>query len=184
LQHRFGKCCTTCATSSFWRLFNFIAIFTYVSFHLAEPPYEFSSTWLGAIFVTYLVGTLCTLLTGRAVMLFGRRGFIMGVLAVWLVGLALLLAPPIALIALGLSLCAGCGLLCQAISTGYVAASAREGRSSAIGLYVSAFYFGGSTGGFVSGLAWSYSGWPPVVALVALMIAAMAAVVASQWQRG
>ena len=29
-------------------LFNFIATFTYVSFHLAAPPYNFSSTLLGA----------------------------------------------------------------------------------------------------------------------------------------
>jgi predicted MFS family arabinose efflux permease len=33
-------------------LFNFIAVFTYVSFHLAAPPYRFSSTLLGLIFVT------------------------------------------------------------------------------------------------------------------------------------
>ena len=39
-------------------LFNFIATFTYVSFHLAAPPYNFSSTLLGAMFVTYLVGTM------------------------------------------------------------------------------------------------------------------------------
>src|ERR1700687_2662599 len=32
-------------------LFNFIAVFTYVSFHLAAPPYQFSSTMLGSIFV-------------------------------------------------------------------------------------------------------------------------------------
>ena len=38
-------------------LFNFIAIFTYVNFQLAAPPYRFSPTLLGAIFVTYLVGT-------------------------------------------------------------------------------------------------------------------------------
>src|SRR5262249_16637543 len=36
-------------------LFNFIAVFTYVSFHLAAAPYHFSSTLLGAIFSTYLI---------------------------------------------------------------------------------------------------------------------------------
>jgi hypothetical protein len=41
-------------------LFNFIAVFTYVSFHLAAPPYRFSSTLLGLIFVTYLAGTART----------------------------------------------------------------------------------------------------------------------------
>src|SRR6266852_3111421 len=77
-------------------LFNFIAIFTYVSFHLAAPPYNFSPTLLGALFFTYLIGTLCAPLTGRAVMRFGRRIFIIGVIAVWAAGLALLLAPPVA----------------------------------------------------------------------------------------
>jgi MFS family permease len=32
-------------------LFNFTSVFTYVNFHLAAPPYLFSSTLLGAIFV-------------------------------------------------------------------------------------------------------------------------------------
>src|SRR5207244_3293684 len=42
----------------FGTLFNFIATFTYISFHLAAPPYNFSSTLLGALFITYLGGTL------------------------------------------------------------------------------------------------------------------------------
>jgi predicted MFS family arabinose efflux permease len=46
-------------------LFNYIAVFTYVSFHLAAPPFSFSSTLLGAIFVTYLIGTLLAPVTGR-----------------------------------------------------------------------------------------------------------------------
>src|SRR5215216_5735200 len=45
-------------------LFNFIAVFTYVSFHLAAPPYNFSASLLGAIFVTYLVGTVIAPMTG------------------------------------------------------------------------------------------------------------------------
>jgi MFS transporter, YNFM family, putative membrane transport protein len=162
-------------------LFNFIAIFTYVSFHLAAPPYNFSPTLLGALFFTYLIGTLCAPLTGRAVMRFGRRGFIIGVIAVWAAGLALLLASPVTVIVLGLSLCAGCGMLCQATSTGYVTASAHEGRSSAIGLYVSCFYIGGSVGGYLAGVVWSHAGWPAVVALSAAVLAMMGGVVTLVW---
>jgi MFS transporter, YNFM family, putative membrane transport protein len=162
-------------------LFNFIAIFTYVSFHLAAPPYNFSPTLLGALFFTYLIGTLCAPLTGRAVLRFGRRGFIIGVIAVWAAGLALLLAPPVAVIVLGLSLCAGCGMLCQATSTGYVTASAHEGRSSAIGLYVSAFYVGGSVGGYLAGVVWNQAGWPAVVALSAISLTMMGTIVTLVW---
>jgi MFS transporter, YNFM family, putative membrane transport protein len=162
-------------------LFNFIAVFTYVSFHLAAPPYNFSSSLLGALFFTYLIGTLVTPLTGRAVMRFGRRIFMIGVIAVWALGIALLLASPVAMILLGLALCAGCGMLCQAISTGYVAASAHEGRSSAIGLYVSAFYVGGSVGGLAAGVLWSKAGWPAVVALSAVVLTIMGLIVTFVW---
>ncbi len=55
----------------FGTLFNFIAIFTYMSFLLAAPPYSFSSTLLGTIFVTYLVGTAITPMTGRAIQRLG-----------------------------------------------------------------------------------------------------------------
>jgi MFS transporter, YNFM family, putative membrane transport protein len=164
-------------------LFNFIAVFTYVSFYLAAPPYNFSPTSLGALFVTYLVGTLGTPLTGRAVSRFGRRTLMLGAIGTWATGLALLLAPQVALIVLGLTLCAGCGMLCQAISTGYVTASAPEGRSSAIGLYVSCFYIGGSAGGYAPGLAWNAAGWPAVVAVVAGVLSAMALIVALVWSR-
>jgi YNFM family putative membrane transporter len=162
-------------------LFNFIAVFTYVSFHLAAPPYNFSPTLLGALFFTYLIGTLCAPMTGRAVMRFGRRGFMIAVTAVWAVGLALLLAPQVSVIVLGLSLCAGCGMLCQATSTGYVTASAHEGRSSAIGLYVSCFYVGGSVGGYLAGIVWSQAGWPAVVALSGAMLAVMGTIVTFIW---
>jgi MFS transporter, YNFM family, putative membrane transport protein len=164
-------------------LFNFIAVFTYVSFHLAAPPYNFTPAKLGLLFVTYLAGTCCAPMTGWAVTRFGRRGLILGVMVIWAAGLALLLAAPVPLIVLGLVLCAACGMICQATSTGYVTATAHEGRSSAVGLYVSSFYIGGSVGGFVPGLAWSYTGWAGVVALVAIVLAIIAAVVTLVWPR-
>lgn len=170
----------TCAVG-FGVLFNFIAIFTYVSFRLAAPPYNFTATLLGAVFLTYMAGTVTTPWTGRVVMRYGRRALMIGVILVWLVGLALLLAQPLVLIMTGLSLCAACGMLCQATSTGYVTASANEGRSSAIGLYVSSFYIGGSVGGVAAGAVWSVAGWWAVVALCAAMVAMMGLIVIFVW---
>jgi MFS family permease len=162
-------------------LFNFIAVFTYVSFHLAAPPYDFTPAALGLLFVTYLAGAACAPMTGWAVTRVGRRRLVLGVMVIWAAGLALLLAPPVAVIVLGLVLCATCGMICQATSTGYVTATAHEGRSSAVGLYVSSFYVGGSVGGFVPGLVWSLAGWPGVVALTAAVLGVIAAVVALVW---
>ena len=148
-------------------LFNFIATFTYVSFHLAAAPYFFSSTLLGALFATYLGGSLTVPWVGRAIILFGRRHFILGIIAIWTVGRVILLAPQVAII-VGLAICAICGMVCQAISTGYVITTAKEGRSSAAGLYASSFYIGGSAGAFLIGLVWQAAGWTGcVVAVVA-----------------
>ncbi len=144
-------------------LFNFIAVFTYVSFHLAAPPFGFSSTMLGAIFTTYLAGAVIAPMTGWMIAKLGRRGFMLAVTAVWGCGCVLTLVPSIAAIIAGLVLCAACGMLCQTISTSYVATVAKEGRSSAVGLYVMSFYIGGSMGAFLPGLAWNAGGWPACI---------------------
>jgi predicted MFS family arabinose efflux permease len=162
----------------FGTLFNFIAVFTYVSFHLAAPPYNFSSTLLGAIFVTYLVGTVVSPMTGWMMSGLGRRRFIVAVIVTWMLGAVLMLAAPLTAIIAGLVLCAACGMLCQTISTGYVTTIAKEGRSSAVGLYVTSFYVGGSMGAFLPGLAWNSGGWPACVAMVVAMLAAMALIAA------
>jgi len=159
-------------------LFNFIAVFTYVSFHLAEAPYHFSSTLLGAIFVTYLAGTVIAPMTGWMMARLGRRRFILAVIAAWIAGAVLMLAPPVAAIITGLTFCAGCGMLCQTISTGYVTEIAKEGRSSAVGLYVTSFYIGGSMGAFLPGLSWERGGWPAAIAMVVAMLAVMAVIAA------
>jgi MFS transporter, YNFM family, putative membrane transport protein len=163
-------------------LFNFIAAFTYVSFHLAGPPYFFTPTLLGALFFTYLAASPLLPWVGRAIALFGRRRFTLAVIALWIAGALLLLAPPVTAIIAGLTLCAICGMLCQTISTGYVTLTAKEGRSSAVGLYASIFYIGGSAGAFLTGIAWSLAGWGGCVAVIVAMQAIMAAIVAAAWE--
>jgi MFS transporter, YNFM family, putative membrane transport protein len=164
-------------------LFSFIATFTYLSFHLAAPPYLFSPTLLGAIFFTYLGGSVVAPWAGRATALFGRRRFVLGVIAGWMLGALLLLAPPISVIVAGLTLFVVCGMLCQTVSTGYVTMTAKEGRSSAVGLYASIFYVGGSAGAFLTGFVWTLAGWGGCVAAIVAMQAIMAIIVAAAWER-
>ena len=165
----------------FGTLFNFIATFTYVSFHLAAPPYRFSSTLLGALFFTYLAGSAVVPWVGRAIALVGRRRLTLTIIAAWIAGALMLLAPPVVVILTGLTLCAVCGMLAQTISTGYVTMTANEGRSSAVGLYASIFYIGGSAGAFLTGLAWAAAGWPACVAVIVAMQFIMALIVAVAW---
>lgn len=164
-------------------LFNFIATFTFVSFRLAAAPYNLSATALGTIFVVYLLGSALTPWTGWVIGRFGRRRFMIVNIAVWGLGIALTLADPLWAILLGLALCAACGLICQAISTGYVTITAQFGRSSAVGLYVTSFYLGGSFGGGLGGIAWTLGGWPAVAAICGAMLVVMASVVFFAWAK-
>jgi MFS transporter, YNFM family, putative membrane transport protein len=163
-------------------LFTFIATFTYVSFYLAAPPFNLSPGALGAIFAVYLTGAVTTLFTGRGVARFGRRRLVVTLIGLWMAGLLLTLAPSLPVIVLGLALSAGCGFVCQAVATGFVAVKAETGRSSAVGLYVTCYYIGGSVGGVLPGLAWSRGGWPACVALVAGVLVLIAITVQLSWK--
>jgi MFS transporter, YNFM family, putative membrane transport protein len=164
-------------------LFIFIATFTYVSFHLAAPPYNLSASALGLLFVVYLAGSVLTPWTGWAVARFGRRRFTIRIICIWAVGIALTLLPSLIAIIAGLAICAAAGLICQAVSTGYVTVTAKAGRSSAVGLYVTSFYLGGSVGAAAGGLAWTYGKWPLCVGMVLAMLTVMISIVTFLWAR-
>lgn len=167
----------------FGTLFTFVALFTYVNFLLAAPPFNLSPTLLGAIFVTYLAGAVAVTGLGRANARFGQRALVIGAIAVWACGALLTLVPSLPLIVIGLAIAASGGFIVQATSTGYVALSAESGRTSAVGLYATTYYVGGSVGALLPGLTWSIGGWPAVVAMALTMLALMAAVVAVFWNR-
>jgi predicted MFS family arabinose efflux permease len=164
-------------------LFNFIATFTYLSFHLAAPPFNRSPAFLGSIFVVYLAGSAAALWLGRAIAWFGRRNFVLCVLAVWAAGMMISLIPSVPAIVFSLVIASTCGMLAQASSTSYVAITAKTGKSAAVGLYVASFYVGGTFGGWLPGLAYEAGGWPWSLALVIGMLAIMAAIVATFWKQ-
>ena len=130
-----------------------------------------------------MLGTALTPLTGRGVRLFGRRRFVIGAIVVWAGAILLTLVPSLPAIITGLAVAAACGFVCQASSTSYVAISAKQGVSAAVGLYVTFFYVGGSVGALLPGLAWQSGGWPATVTMVVAMLATMGAIVAITWRR-
>ena len=87
-------------------LFNFIATFTFISFHLAAPPFNLSPAALGFIFTVYLVGTFIVPLVGQGVSRFGRRRFVIAILALWVLGILLTLVPSLIAVIVGLTLAA------------------------------------------------------------------------------
>ncbi|HWE72241.1 MAG TPA: MFS transporter [Stellaceae bacterium] len=162
-------------------LFTLSTIFTFVGFHLAAPPYALSTAAIGSLFLTYLAGVVTTSLVGRGVAWLGRRRMVLFALLGWGIGIAMTLLPSIVAVIAGLAAAAAFCFVCQAASTSYVALTAQRGRSSAVGLYVTAYYLGGSVGGPVAGTAWTIGGWGACVACALVVLAAVALVVRRYW---
>ena len=163
-------------------LFSFVAAFTYVNFYLAAPPFELSASALGSIFVVYLLAVVVTPLTGRWIQRIGRRALVILAVAGRCLGLLITLIPWLPAIIAGLAITSVSGFACQAAATGLLAQRATTARSSALGLYVTSYYLGGSVGATAPALVWARAGWPGCVALVIAVLAAMAALVARFWR--
>jgi predicted MFS family arabinose efflux permease len=162
-------------------LFSFVATFTYVNFYLGAPPFELSSSALGAIFMIYLVAVVVTPRTARWIRVIGRRRLVMAAVGIACLGLLLTLVPWLPAIILGLGLAATGGFISQTSATGLLAQRTTAARSSAVGLYVSFYYVGGGVGAQVPALFWARAGWPGCVALVILTLCGMALLVLRFW---
>lgn len=160
-------------------LFGLVSMFTYVTFHLAAPPYGLSTSALSLLFTVYLVGLIATPAGGFLLTRIGVRRGILGAIVMSSAGVLLTLASPLWVIVVGLALCSSGVFIAQAAALTYVRHAAPAGaRVSAAGLYLSCYYLGGTVGGIAPSYAWKMGGWAACVALtVAVQLLTVALIV-------
>lgn len=171
----------TCALG-FGMLFCNVASFTFVNFHLADPPYNLSPSSLGSVFAVYLLGMVTTPLATRVAVRIGRVRALMAAIGTAAFGLCLTLSASLAVLIVGLMLLTGGLFTVQALSLGFIGTAVPRARSSAVGLYVTVFYVGGAVGGVAPGEVWHSHGWPGVVALMLCVLGLMAATGGASWR--
>ena len=160
-----------------------LAMFTYVPFLLAAPPFSLSTTALGFIFLTYIGGATLTPLAGRVIDSYGHRATLMGALALCASGALLTLVAELPVVAVGLSVFAT-GVFCaQAASSSHVAHHATRDRALAIGIYVSCYYTGGAVGAALPSVLWTTGGWRACVAFIIGVELTMLAIAWRYWKR-
>ncbi len=170
--------------AGFCVLFTMVAIFTYVTFHLAGPPFRLGPGWLGSIFCVYLVGAVVTPLAGRGIDRHGHRIAILGAAGLGIAGALITLAPTVPMILIGLTLCS-CGVfIAQSAAVSYIGTVAEHSRALAVGIYVSFYYSGGSCGSFGPAWIWDAWGWPGCVALIVIVQTILAAIAWFGWPTG
>jgi MFS transporter, YNFM family, putative membrane transport protein len=164
-------------------LFSLVAVFTYITFHLAAAPYQLTPAQLSSLFVVYLVGLIVTPLAGIGIGRSGSRPVLIVAVAASMIGVAMTLLHSLPMILLGLVLCSSGVFVCQSASTSYIQTAAPAGgRASAAGLYVACYYAGGSVGGVLPGFFWRFGGWTACVALVLVVQLVTIAVAAIGWR--
>lgn len=164
-------------------LFSLVAIFTYITFHLAAAPYLLTPAQLSSLFVVYLVGLIVTPLAGIGIGRAGSRPVLIIAVLASMIGVSMTLLHSLPLILVGLVLCSSGVFVCQSASTSYIQTAAPAGgRASAAGLYVACYYAGGSVSGVLPGFFWRFGGWTACVALVLVVQAITITVAAFGWR--
>jgi YNFM family putative membrane transporter len=162
-------------------LFTQVAMFTYVTFHLAAPPYSLSTAALGWLFVVYLLGAVVTPIAGRWNDIYGHRTGIGSAMTIGGAGALLTLVPWLPAIVVGLSLCAAGVFTAQATTSSYIGAVTTKDRALAVGMYSTFYYAGGSAGGALPSIFWVTGGWTACVLLVVAVQVVGAAIAFTQW---
>ncbi len=156
----------TCV-AGFAVLFAIVAVFTYIDFRLVRPPYGFTASDLGMIFLVYPIGALAAPAAGPLARRLGRRRTMTTAALAAGLGLAATLLPGVPEIIIGLALFVIGVFIMQSTAMGFVGRAARRAKASALGLYVCVYYVGGTLGAILPGLlVWDRAGWDGCVALV------------------
>lgn len=150
----------------FLLLVSHVGVFTYVNFYLAGAPFQLDSAELGSIFFVYLFGLVVTPLSGKLLDRSGFRPTLLLALAMGVAGLLLSLTHSLALVICGLALFSSGVFVSQAVATVQIGRVAGAGRSTAAGMYITAYYGGGCFGAIVPAWAWMRGGWPACVAFL------------------
>jgi len=143
----------------FFLFFGFAGIFTYLPFLLSGPPYRLSTSLVSSAYLVYAAGVAVSPLAGRLSGLVPPRRMIALGLAVAASGIGLTLAPGLPFVFGGLVALVVGMFTAQAVVPAFVNTTAREAKGSASGLYLSAYYLGGTIGSALPGLAWQAAGW-------------------------
>jgi len=151
----------------FFTLFSLVAIFTYVTFYLAAPPFHLQPAALGSIFFVYLIGAAANPSAGRAIDRFGQKTILACGMGVGVAGIALTLSHNLWMIGLGLTICSSGVFAATTASNNFVGLAADRHRALAVGLYSAFYYVGGSLGAAIPGYFWNLGGWPACVAFIA-----------------
>jgi len=149
----------------------FVTVYNYVGFRLLLPPFSLSQTFIGFIFVVYLVGIFASTFFGRLADRHGRGAMLTAATGLALVGLLLTLSDTLAVLIAGIVVFTFGFFAAPAVASGWVGQMARGYKALGASLYLLVYYVGSSVLGAWGGHFWAASQWPGVAAMAGGLLA-------------
>ncbi|WP_020397002.1 MFS transporter [Thiolinea disciformis] len=141
----------------------FITQYSYITFVLAKSPYNLPPRYIGLLFLTYLSGTLASLLSGRITQSISQPLAILLGISCFMLGSMTTLASSLTFIILGFLINSFGFFLAHSVLSSWVSRHALKARASASSLYLVFYYFGASLGGFYLEPFWHWLAWQGVI---------------------
>ena len=164
---------------AFLTMGGFVAMYNFLGFHLAGPPFLLPVWVTSFVFLAYLAGTLSSPRAGVLASRVGRKPVLIGGNLVMMGGVALTLVPNLWVIILGMVVLTAGFFAGHAVAAGWAGSAAVAGRSQSTSLYNLGYYAGSSVFGFLGGTFLAAAGWAGTAGMVLALTAVATAVVAA-----
>ncbi|AZS79722.1 MFS transporter [Achromobacter spanius] len=149
----------------------FVTVYNYVGFRLLLPPFSLSQTFIGFIFVVYLVGIFASTFFGRLADRHGRGAMLSAATGLALAGLLLTLSDTLGILIAGIVVFTFGFFAAHAVASGWVGQMARGYKALGASLYLLVYYVGSSVLGAWGGHFWAINQWPGVAAMAGGLLA-------------
>ncbi|BCB04166.1 MFS transporter [Bacillus sp. KH172YL63] len=148
---------------------GFVSLYNYIGFELTGPPYEFSQTIVGFIFIVYIVGTFSSTWMGMLADTYGKDKILPLSIVIMLFGVISSLHPHIIVKIIGIAVFTFGFFAAHSIASSWVGRLAVKDKAQASALYLFAYYAGSSIGGTASGMFYHLYDWNGVVMMILLV---------------
>lgn len=144
---------------------TFVGVYNFIPFRLVAPPFSLPRAVVSCLYVMFIAGVGSSLLFGRWSDRGASRRLLLITLCIFALGLALLFAPWLPVVLLGLACVTLAFFASHTLASRMVSTRAGEGKSSATCLYWLFYYVGASAMGYISGRVYFAWGWGAFVLL-------------------
>jgi MFS transporter, YNFM family, putative membrane transport protein len=148
---------------------SFVSFYNYLGFRLVQAPFALSHASIGAVFLLYVVGMFSSPWAGRLADRLGSSRVLAWMLALSAAGLALTLSGALPVIILGVALFTFGFFAAHSVASSWVGRLAQRSKALSSAVYLTAYYLGASSMGWLGGVAWQSGAWPGVLGFLGVL---------------